>query len=240
MELNFDNRHVVITGGTGALGTAVTQMLLTNGARCSIPCYDESELDTFPFSSSDEHLFLQTGVDLTDEAKTSSFYKKAINEQGPLWGSLHLAGGFGMGKIGDTALDLFLKQINLNLITCYNACRSAVAGFRESRQGGRIVNVAARPALEPRQGKGMSAYTTSKAGVAALTQSLAQELANEDILVNAVAPSVIDTPDNRKSMPDADFDKWPKPKELAAQILWLASPQNSITRGAIVTLYGKS
>ena len=110
----------------------------------------------------------------------------------------------------------------------------------QNRSGGRIVNVAARPALEPRIGAGMTAYTASKAGVAALTAALAEEVAKDGILVNAVAPSIMDTPANRKAMPKADFSAWPKVEEVAATILFLASPDNKVTRGAIVPVYGKS
>jgi NAD(P)-dependent dehydrogenase (short-subunit alcohol dehydrogenase family) len=107
-------------------------------------------------------------------------------------------------------------------------------------QGGRIVNVGARPALEWRTGAGMSAYTVAKAGVAALTVALAEEVAKDGILVNAVAPSIMDTPANRKAMPKADHSVWPKVEEVAATIAFLASSDNGVTRGAIVPVYGKS
>jgi NAD(P)-dependent dehydrogenase (short-subunit alcohol dehydrogenase family) len=116
-------------------------------------------------------------------------------------------------------------------------CRAAV---RAMTGGGRIVNVAARPALEWRTGAGMTAYTVSKAGVAALTAALAEEVAKDGILVNAVAPSIMDTPANRKAMPKADHALWPKVEEVAATIAFLASPENRVTRGAIVPVYGKS
>jgi NAD(P)-dependent dehydrogenase (short-subunit alcohol dehydrogenase family) len=106
--------------------------------------------------------------------------------------------------------------------------------------GGRIVNVAARPALEWRSGAGMAVYTASKAGVAALTAALAEEVAKDGILVNAVAPSIMDTPANRQAMPKADYALWPKVEEVAATIAFLASPDNRVTRGAIVPVYGKS
>jgi NAD(P)-dependent dehydrogenase (short-subunit alcohol dehydrogenase family) len=105
---------------------------------------------------------------------------------------------------------------------------------------GRIVNVAARPALEWRSGAGMAAYTASKAGVAALTVAFAEEVAKQGVLVNAVAPSIMDTPANRQAMPKADFSAWPKVEEVARTILFLASSDNKVTRGAIVTVYGKS
>jgi NAD(P)-dependent dehydrogenase (short-subunit alcohol dehydrogenase family) len=106
--------------------------------------------------------------------------------------------------------------------------------------GGRIVNVAARPGLEWRTGAGMAAYSASKAGVAALTAALGEEVAKDGILVNAVAPSIMDTPANRQAMPKADYALWPKVEEVAATIAFLASPENRVTRSAIVPVYGKS
>jgi NAD(P)-dependent dehydrogenase (short-subunit alcohol dehydrogenase family) len=106
--------------------------------------------------------------------------------------------------------------------------------------GGRIVNVASRQALEPRSGAGMTAYTIAKAGVAALTMALAEEVAKDGILVNAVAPSIMDTGANRAAMPRANFDAWPKVEEVAATIVFLASSDNRVGRGGIVPVYGKA
>ncbi len=237
MKFDFKNTHIIITGGTGALGSAVTRLLIEADAKCSIPCFDKSELENFDLEGHDR-LYIKTGVDLTDGELTQDYYTKALEENGPLWGSVHIAGGFEMSKIEDTGKADFMKQINLNLVTCFNSCSAAVRHMREG--GGRIVNIASRPGLEPRQGAGMIHYTVSKSGVASLTQSLAAEVVDDDILVNAVAPSTIDTPANRESMPDADYDKWPKPEEIANQILYLISDQNTITRGAVVPVYGQS
>ncbi len=115
-------------------------------------------------------------------------------------------------------------------------CSTCAGRARE----GRIVNVAARQALEPRLGAGSIAYTIAKGAVAALTTALGAELASEGILVNAIAPSIMDTPGNRTAMPNAKSDSWPKVEEVAATILFLASPANSVTRGAVVPVYGKS
>ena len=131
-----------------------------------------------------------------------------------------------------------MAQLDTNLISCFLCCRAAVNAMRG--HGGRIINVAARPALEWRSGAGMAAYTVAKAGVAALTVALAEEVAKDGILVNAVAPSIMDTPANRKAMPKAEFDAWPKVDEVAATIVFLASPDNKVTRGAIVPVYGTS
>ena len=108
--------------------------------------------------------------------------------------------------------------------------------MRRGTGGGRIVNVAARAAASPTGG--MVAYTTAKAGVASLTQALAAELLAESILVNAVLPSVIDSPANRASMPKAAHDTWPRPAELAEAIAFLASPQNTLTTGTLLPVYG--
>ena len=132
------------------------------------------------------------------------------------------------------------RQIETNLVTCALCCRGALRAFARTGKGGRIVNVAARAAVEWRTGANMATYAASKAAVAALTVALAEEVVKEDVLVNAVAPSIMDTPVNRKDMPKADFSAWPKVAEVASTILFLASPANTITRGAIVPVYGKT
>jgi NAD(P)-dependent dehydrogenase (short-subunit alcohol dehydrogenase family) len=159
----------------------------------------------------------------------------------PLWASIHLAGGFAAARLADTGVATLQQQIEMNLVSCLLCCRAAVnAMTANAAGGGRIVNVAARAALEWRTGAGMAAYTASKAAVAALTVALAEEVAKDGILVNAVAPSIMDTPANRAAMPKADYSLWPKVEEVAATILFLASPENRVTRGAVVPVYGKS
>jgi NAD(P)-dependent dehydrogenase (short-subunit alcohol dehydrogenase family) len=145
-----------------------------------------------------------------------------------------------MGKVADTDKTALMKELDRNLVSCFLCCRAAVNAMRVSSQGGRIVNVVSRVALEPRLGASAAAYTIAKSGVAALTIALAEEVVAEGILVNAVAPSIMDTPANRKAMPEADHGAWPKVEEVAATILFLASPQNTVTRGAVVPVYGKS
>jgi NAD(P)-dependent dehydrogenase (short-subunit alcohol dehydrogenase family) len=231
----FEGREVVVTGGTGALGAAVVGALLERGATCHVPYLAAMEAERFAHRGH-ERVRLSGPVDLTDEAAVGGFYGGVTR----LWGSIHLAGGFAMAPIEHTDSRAFAAQIEMNLTSCFLCCRAAVAAVSASGVGGRIVNVAARPGLEPRLGAGMIAYATSKAGVAALTQALAQEVVDRDILVNAVAPSTLDTPGNRAAMPKADFSKWAKLDDVAAAILFLASPENRVTRGAIVTVYGKS
>jgi NAD(P)-dependent dehydrogenase (short-subunit alcohol dehydrogenase family) len=157
-----------------------------------------------------------------------------------LWASIHLAGGFAMSALAKTSKADLMMQIDLNLVTAFLSCRAAVNAIAQTGAGGRIVNVAARPALEWRTGAGMAAYAASKAAVAALTVALAEEVVRDGILVNAVAPSILDTPANRAAMPQADHAAWPKVEEVAATIVFLASPDNKVGRGGVVPVYGRS
>jgi NAD(P)-dependent dehydrogenase (short-subunit alcohol dehydrogenase family) len=232
-DLDFRDRHVVITGGAGALGTAVVTALVEAGAICHVPCLDEAEAQRFPLRANPQVAVIVTGS-LTEEPAVV----RAYDGIGPLWASIHLAGGFAAAPLRDTSVATLRQQIDMNLVSCALCCRAAVKGMTGG--GGRIVNVAARAALEWRSGAGMSAYTASKAAVAAFTAALAEEVAKDGILVNAVAPSIMDTPANRHAMPKADFALWPKVEEVAATILFLASPDNRVTRGAVVPVYGRS
>jgi NAD(P)-dependent dehydrogenase (short-subunit alcohol dehydrogenase family) len=232
--MDFSGKHVVVTGGAGALGIAVAGMLVGAGASCAIPYIHDAEAQRFPFRS-DAKVTLIAVSDLADEAQVAKLYG-GVNP----WASIHLAGGFAGGKVAETDKSALMTQIDNNLASCFLCCRAAVNAMLAGKQGGRIVNVAARPALEWRSGAGMSAYAVAKAGVAALTAALAEEVAKDGILVNAVAPSIMDTPANRKAMPKADYSTWPKVEEVAATIAFLASPDNRVTRGAIIPVYGKS
>jgi len=231
--MDFANKTVVVTGGTGALGTAVVGALLQYGARCVVPYVHEAEMARFAHRDH-KSLTLVAVRDLSDEADVGKLYAQA----GSLWASIHIAGGFAMGKVADTDKAALMAQINQNLVSCFLCCRAAVKAF--GANGGRIVNVAARPALEWRAGAGMSAYAIAKAGVAVLTTTLAEEAAKDGVLVNAVAPSIMDTAANRAAMPKADHAAWPKVEEVAATIVFLASPDNRVTRGAVVPVYGKA
>ena len=231
--MEFQDRHVVVTGGTGALGAAVIGLLLDAGATCHVPVRDLKDSRRFAHRGHDR-VVLSPVPDLTDEAAVTAFYA-ALPE---LWASIQVAGGFAMAPIGETDKAILQQQLDTNLVSALLCCRAAVQAIGPG--GGRIVNVAARPALEWRQGAGMTAYTASKAALAALTVALAQEVAGQGILVNAVAPSIMDTPANRTAMPKADHAAWPKVEEVAATILFLASPANRVGRGAIVPVYGKA
>jgi len=231
--MDFGGRHVVVTGGAGALGTAVVAMLLNAGATCHVACFDAAEAERFRLRDRN-NVVLQITGNLAEEAAIGALYRFA----GPLWASIHIAGGFAAAPLCETSVAVLRQQIDMNFLSCALCCRAAVTAMAGA--GGRIVNVAARPALEWRSGAGMTAYTASKAAVAAFTVALAEEVARDGILVNAVAPSIMDTPVNRGAMPKADYGLWPKVEEVAATMVFLASPDNRVTRGAIVPVYGKS
>jgi NAD(P)-dependent dehydrogenase (short-subunit alcohol dehydrogenase family) len=235
--MSYQGLHVLVTGGTGGLGASVVGALLAAGASVTVPFPEPAATGRFA-ELKHPQLSKLPGIDLTQEAAVRSLYEGLPS----LWASIHLTGGFAMKSIAETSLAELRAQLSLNLETCFLCCREAVRTFRArpapGARGGRIVNVAARPALQPTGG--MIAYSTSKAGVASLTQCLAAEVLGEDILVNAVVPSTIDTMANRKAMPDADFQRWPKAEQIAETIAFLASARNTLTSGTLVPVYGRA
>ena len=221
-------KHVVVTGGTGGLGAAVVEKLLADGMAVHLPMMEAALPAHLPWKG---RVHAVGNISLDKEDQVAAFYG-ALPQ---LWASIHLVGGFAMAKVTETSLADFEKQWRMNTVTCFLACREAV---RAMKTGGRIVNVAARPAVTPTPG--MIAYATAKAGVAALTQALAAEVLDRGILVNAVLPSIIDTPANRASMPKADHASWPQPAQLAETIAFLASEKNALTTGTLVPVYGRA
>ena len=233
MDQPLTSRNVVVTGGTGALGKVVVARLMRAGAVCHVPAHSTGG----PASAGkDERLRIVPGVDLTDEAAVERFYDALPG----LWASVHLAGGFAMSPLAETTRADFFRMVETNALTAFLCCRAAARAMRKSGRGGRIVNVAARPGLDPRKGARMAAYATGKAAVVAITLALAEELKDERILVNAIAPSTLDTPANRQSMPDADPAKWLAPEAAAEAILQLVSPANTEISGAVLPLYARA
>ncbi len=240
MEGELVGRRMVITGGTGALGIAVVEALLEAGAACHVTWNDPAQRDRFPHT---EKVTLHR-LDCCDEAQVADFYGGFAD----LWGAAHLVGGFAMGPIEKMDAQQVRQMFELNALTAALCCREAVKAMRRgtaaasaaaaATSGGRIVNVSARPAVRP--AAGLCAYAMGKAAVAALTQGLAEEVGDDGILVNAVLPSIMDTPANRRAMPDADFDTWPKVAEVARTIRFLLSPSNTLTSGALVPVYGRA
>ena len=234
--MDFSDRHVVVTGGTGALGTAVVGALVEAGAICHVPYVDGGGSRAFRACAGMRRSSSSPVADLADEAVGRAAVRRRADTVGVDPSRRRLRHGAG-GRDHAVRPDAAGRHEFRHRVPVLPG-----RGQRDARTGagGRIVNVAARPALEWRAGAGMVAYTASKAAVAALTVALAEEVAKDGILVNAVAPSIMDTPANRAAMPKADHAAWPKVEEVAATILFLASPDNKVTRGAIVPVYGKS
>jgi NAD(P)-dependent dehydrogenase (short-subunit alcohol dehydrogenase family) len=219
--MSFAGKHVVVTGGTGGLGPAVVDALLDAGADVHLPVRRAE-------GGARARVHVTSGVDLTDEAAVARFYAACPT----LWASIHVAGGFTMGAFRETSLTTLRQQLDINLVTAFLASREAL----KKMNGGRIVNVTARAALVP--SGGAIAYSIAKAGIAHMTAALADEVKGSGVLVNAVAPQIIDTPTNRAAMPKADFSTWAKPADIARTILFLASAENVLTTGAVVPVYG--
>ncbi|MDC0718256.1 SDR family NAD(P)-dependent oxidoreductase [Nannocystis bainbridge] len=229
MQRDLEGLTIVVTGGAGALGGAVVQELADAGANVVVPAIDDGPGERVG------GVRYVPRVDLSQEAAVAGFY----GELPALWASVHLAGGFTWAKLADTDLATVQGQWTLNAVTAFLCSRAAVAKIRASGgQGGRIVNTVARAVSQP--AAGLSAYAMAKGAIAALTGQLAEELREEGITVNAIAPGLIDTPINRKSMPDADFSRWTKPTEIARTVHALVSPGLGVTSGAIVPVYGRS
>src|SRR5262245_28655117 len=233
--MDYSDRRVIVTGGTGALGSGVVGALIEAGAICYVPWRHEDETQRFPYREH-KQVKLFGSIDLSDE----SAVKQLFDEVPSLWASINVAGGFAMAPVAKSRKSDLMHLIDMNLVSCFLFCSAAVNSISRSGQGGLIVIFGARHALEWRGGVGLVAYTATKAAVAALTVALSEEVAKEGILVNAVAPSIMDTPANRAAMPKADYKAWPKVEEVAATIVFLASPENQVTRGAVVAVYGQS
>lgn len=231
MDFDLTDRTVVVTGGTGALGKAVVTRLLSAGARPVVTYRKEAELRDAAYGDP----VRSRQLDLADERAVTDFFAGLDD----LWASVHLAGAFAMASIVNTSLADFRRMFDTNAVTCFLSCREAVRKMRGGRgAGGRIVNVAARPAVVP--AGGMIAYSASKAAVASITQSLAEEVKSDGIFVNAVLPSIMDTPANRAAMPNVDYGSWPKVEQVAETIAFLASPANALTTGALIPVYGRA
>jgi NAD(P)-dependent dehydrogenase (short-subunit alcohol dehydrogenase family) len=148
--MELEGRTFVVTGGTGALGTAVVAASLAGGARCRVPYRNDAEADAFPYK---DRVTLVPRCDLTSEADVARLYDGITD----LWASIHIAGAFAMGTIADTDKAALMRMLDANFVSAYLCCRAAVRTFGAG--GGRIVNVSSRPGLEPRLGAGISAYT---------------------------------------------------------------------------------
>lgn len=224
----MSERVIAITGGHGALGRAVVEAALADGLKVAI-------IDHAAGQSAPDGVLELGGVDLTDPASAAKAIDAVAAHFGRLDALLNIAGGF-VWQTTDDADPAWARMFALNLTTALNASRAALPHLKRSDEG-RIVNVGAHGAL--RAAAGMGAYAASKAGVHRLTEALAEELKSTSVTVNAVLPSILDTDQNRRDMPDADPAKWVAPADLARIMLFLASPESRAITGALVPVTGR-
>jgi len=234
MANDMTGRVVAITGAFGVLGAAVAKAAAGQGARVVLIDFAPDPPAGLMEACGPGAVALG-GVDLADAARASAVVDKAA-ESGGLDALINVAGGFRWQTVeeGDPAAWDHLYALNVK--TTLNATRAALPYLKRS-QGGRIVNIGANGAVKA--SAGMGAYAASKAAVHRLTESLAEELKADGVTVNAVLPSIIDTPTNRADMPDADFGAWVAPADLAAVVLFLASPAARAVTGALVPVTGR-
>jgi NAD(P)-dependent dehydrogenase (short-subunit alcohol dehydrogenase family) len=226
----------IVTGGTGGLGQAVVSELLDGGAKVVVPWLAERERDAVQEAMGDrEGLTLVEANLLEDGGEVAAATARELGELRTL---VNLVGGFAAGKrLHEEPPDVLERMLALNLTTAVNASRAALPAMLEAG-GGAIVCVGTKTAHEPFSGG--AAYSISKAAVLALVRSLHVEYRDDGIRANAILPSVIDTPANRSSMPDADFSTWVAPAEIARVCHFLCSAGSSPISGVEVPVYGRS
>jgi NAD(P)-dependent dehydrogenase (short-subunit alcohol dehydrogenase family) len=223
----------LITGGTGGLGSAVTAAFVEAGWRVVVPWIVETEL-----SRVDDHPRVHTiRADLFDPASAAEVADFAAGEpDAPLTAVINLVGGFAAGgRVHETPVEDFERQLRLNLRPTYVTSQAALPHLIAAG-GGSIVCVSSRAAVSPFPGA--AGYITAKAAVLAFVDAMAAEYKKDRVRVNAVLPSVIDTPANRADMPDAKHETWVKPAEIAAVIRFLCDDASGVTSGAHIPVYG--
>jgi NAD(P)-dependent dehydrogenase (short-subunit alcohol dehydrogenase family) len=231
----MSGRVIAITGAFGVLGSAVAKAAAEQGARVALIDFAKTPPDGL-LEAVGADAFVQGGVDLTDAVAAGAAIDAVADHFGRLDALLNIAGGFRWETLADSRMESWHKLFLMNVQTAANTCRAATPHLRQSLAG-RIVNVGANGALKA--SLGMGPYAASKAGVHSLTESLAEELKADGITVNAVLPSILDTPTNRADMPKADFAAWVAPADLAAVMLFLASEEARAVTGALIPVTGR-
>ncbi len=232
----LDNKIVLVTGGTGFLGSAVVRAYLRAGAHVWVNFRDEKKFEQLRSTVGDDTHLHGVPADLAQENSVKALFAEIISRAGHLHILAHVAGGFWMGgELGDTPLEKFHHMLQMNLLTTFLVTREAFSLMKNQQQGV-IFTVASKTAEEfP---AGMGAYSISKAAVIALTRTLANEGKAYNIRANTILPGIIDTPANRAAMPNADTRAWVTPEQIAAVMVQLSSETTTIS-GSLLKMYGK-
>jgi len=239
MEINFSGQTVVVAGGTGGLGRAVSLAFLNEGATTVVSYRHEEEFFALKDAAGAKVSLLEGHrVDVTDEASTAEFIDKVLAGHGRLDALVNTVGAYIGGiKLWDLHASDLDRMLTLNLRSGFALCRASLPSMLRAGHGS-IVNVAAKAAID--HGAGAGAYAASKAAAVALMDSLAGDCKGTGVRVNSILPSIIDTTVNRQAMPDADFATWPKPEDLASVVLFLCSDRARVIHGAAIPVYGNS
>ena len=239
MSARFEGKVVLVAGGTGGLGRAVTLAFLEEGAKVVATYREREELDALKITAGVNTARLDgVAVDVTDEAAVRQLTEKIVGKYRRLDAMVNTVGGYAGGtKLWELETKVFEQMLALNLRSGYALARAAVRAMLKEGHGA-IVNVAAKAAVD--HAGGAAAYAASKSAAVALLDSLAEDLKGSCVRVNTILPSIIDTEANRKAMPKADFSKWPKPEDIARVILFLCSDDAKVIHGAAIPVYGDS
>lgn len=229
------NKTAIVTGATGNLGQAVVRKFISEG------CYVIGT--TIPGDDTDpgfpEDAFEKIIVDLTNEEQTGNMVKDMIEKHGSLDAAVLTAGGFAMGKIGETGIADIGKQYRLNFETAYNIARPVFTHMIKQHNG-RIFMIGSRPGLSSKHGKGMVAYSLTKSLIFRLAELMNDEAKETNVVVSVIVPSTIDTPQNRKAMPDSDPGKWVTPEAIAEVIWFYCSDQSAALREPVIKVYNQA
>ena len=230
-------RTAIITGGTGALGSVVAEQFFDRGANVAIPVHSERSLSLIPGRIAGEaDRVLSAVAHLNAEDQIQGFVQNVLTRFGHIDILVNAAGGYAGGfTIDEAPTEQWDEMMNVNLRTTFLMCRAALPSMR-TKGFGRIVNIAAMPALHPGAKKGP--YQVSKGGVITLTETIAEEVKGTGITCNAIAPSIILTEANKKSMPGADVKKWVTPEEIAHLVSYLCSDEAQSVSGNVIKIYG--
>jgi NAD(P)-dependent dehydrogenase (short-subunit alcohol dehydrogenase family) len=228
-------KTILVTGASGNLGKAVINKFLSENyfvAGTVIPN------DPVPVDIKNDH-FEKIVVDLADEKAAEKFVSDVISKQGIIDAAVLTVGGFAMGKFIETGLQEIHKQFKLNFDTAYNTARPVFVQM--IKQGsGRIFMIGSRPGLESASGKGMVAYSLAKSLIFRLAELMNIEARGKNVVTSVIVPSTIDTPQNRASMPDSDFEKWVKPEAIADIIYFYCTPSGGVIREPVIKVYNNS
>ncbi len=235
---DFTGKIIVVTGAAGNLGQAVVKgFLQSNGTVCGLD-HRSGRLEQFKsLNESAGSFYAFDEVNLTDKANMLSIAERIKSEVGVVNILVNTVGGFSMGEpVYSISEETWQRMMRMNVTSFLNAAAAFVPTMIESG-GGKVISIGAKAALLGMANAG--AYSAAKAALLRLTESMAGELKQKNIQVNSVVPGIIDTPENRKDMPNADFDNWVSPEQVTDAILFLASSSADAISGTAIPVYGR-